>query len=107
MLIKLKSQSTAEYAILLSIVIAAALSMQNEIRKVLQARYHDAANYFVSNTQELGTTYQYEPSSGTKVTTNQKSSKRRDEYFDDEAQNDVTARIIEDSSLSYESTRVE
>ena len=59
MLIRMKkAQSTAEYAILLSIVVAAALAMQHEVRRTIQGRIHEAC-------QEL-TGSQYEPQSGYK-----------------------------------------
>ena len=43
MLIKLKkAQSTAEYAILISVIVGAALAMQVYIKRSLQAKMHDA-----------------------------------------------------------------
>jgi hypothetical protein len=70
---KTKAQSTAEYAILLSLVVAAALGMQHEVRRAIQAKIYDA-NYALSQVQgqitsegvTLGTTESYEPQSGNK-----------------------------------------
>jgi len=62
---KKKAQSTAEYAILISLVVGAALAMQHEVRRALQARIHDAAEDFVYDSE--GRTLQYEPQSGTKT----------------------------------------
>ena len=65
MFIKLRvAQSTAEYAILLSLVVAAALGMQNEVRRAIQARIHQAA-MVLSNNEE------YESTTRTKITTAQ------------------------------------
>lgn len=99
MLIKFKrSQSIAEYVILIGIVIGALLAMQNEIRKTLQARFHDAGSYFVQQTSALGSTAQWEPTSSTRTVTNQVSNKRKEENLDS------TISIIEESS--QESTSV-
>ena len=69
MLIKIrKAQSTAEYAILFAIVIAAALGVQNRVRKALQARIYDATVDFVRETD--GRTLQWESTESTKTTTN-------------------------------------
>jgi hypothetical protein len=62
---KSKAQSTAEYAILIGLVIAAAVAMQVYVKRGLQARVHDASQLLVgqSNALDLGGTaeYQYEP----------------------------------------------
>ena len=81
MLIKRRiAQSTAEYAILLSLVIAAALGVQNEVRRALQARIHDAATgYLVQQTNQLGQTSQWEPGTLEKTTSGQFSDRKRTE----------------------------
>ena len=69
MLIKLrKSQSTAEYAILFGLIIAAALAMQTYIKRSLNAKMKDAGDALTSVSGDitgdgikLGTTKQYEP----------------------------------------------
>jgi uncharacterized protein (UPF0333 family) len=71
MLIKLrkksKAQTTAEYAILLGLVIAAAVAMQVYVKRGIQARIHDAARSLVNQTSALdagqadGLNLQYEP----------------------------------------------
>jgi hypothetical protein len=72
MLIKLvkfrKAQSTAEYAILFSLVVGAALAMQVYIKRSIQAKMHDAGVALTTVTGDLtgdgvviGTTMQYEP----------------------------------------------
>ncbi|MCK4912880.1 MAG: hypothetical protein KAS05_04060 [Candidatus Omnitrophica bacterium] len=69
MLIKLKkSQSTAEYAILISVIVGAALAMQVYIKRSLQAKMHDAGIALTEASGDitgdgviLGTTKQYEP----------------------------------------------
>lgn len=108
MLIKLKkAQSTAEYAILLSLVIAAALGVQNEVRKALQARVHDAATgYLVSQTSELGNTSQYEPGTLEKTTSGQFSNRQRIE--NDESNTNEWTNITEESGATVStSTQVQ
>jgi len=69
MLIKLKkAQSTAEYAILISVIVGAALAMQVYIKRSLQAKMHDAGVALTDVSDDitgdgvvLGTLRQYEP----------------------------------------------
>lgn len=60
MLLFKKAQGTAEYAILFSIVVAAAIGMQHSIRRTLQGRMHDAGNFLVEQTSGIGQTGEYE-----------------------------------------------
>ncbi len=61
MLIKLKGQSTAEYAILIAVVIGALIAMQTYVKRGLQGRLKDGVDVMVDETSELGDTTQYEP----------------------------------------------
>jgi Flp pilus assembly pilin Flp len=56
-----KAQQTAEYALLISLVIAAVVAMQTYAQRTLQSRIHGAGNYLTSHTSELGDKKQYEP----------------------------------------------
>ena len=56
-----KAQNTAEYAILISLVVAGIIAMQTYAQRALQARVRDAGQYLKSETSALGTTVQYEP----------------------------------------------
>ena len=56
-----KAQQTAEYALLISLVVAAIIAMQTYAQRTIQARIKDASSHLVSETQTLGTTTQYEP----------------------------------------------
>ncbi|HLD70014.1 MAG TPA: hypothetical protein VJA17_04535 [Candidatus Omnitrophota bacterium] len=57
-----KGQNTAEYALLISLVVAAIIAMQTYAQRALQARIRDASLYMVNGTSGLGnTTQQYEP----------------------------------------------
>ena len=60
-----KAQNTAEYAILISLVVAAVIAMQTYAQRTLQARIRDASQYMVNQTSNssigLGSTGQYEP----------------------------------------------
>jgi len=55
-----KGQSTAEYAIVIGLVIAAAVAMQVYVKRSLQAKVKDAVDYSDSAATML-TTSQYEP----------------------------------------------
>ena len=56
-----KAQQTAEYALLISLVVAAVIAMQTYAQRAIQARIRDASDYFVTETSDLGNTAQYEP----------------------------------------------
>ena len=56
-----KGQNTAEYALLISLVVAAIIAMQTYAQRTLQARIRDASLYLTTQTTQLGTTQQYEP----------------------------------------------
>jgi len=55
-----KGQSTAEYAIVIGLVIAAAVAMQVYVKRSIQAKVKDAVDYKDSAATML-TTSQYEP----------------------------------------------
>lgn len=83
MLIKMrkrKAQSITEYSILVTLVVAAAIAMQHEVRRGIQGRVHDSLTYLAQQTSDIGTTGQYEPQSGTK-TSNQSASQTVNENF--------------------------
>jgi uncharacterized protein (UPF0333 family) len=56
-----KAQNTAEYAILISLVVAGIIAMQTYAQRALQARVRDAAQFMATETSALGNTVQYEP----------------------------------------------
>ena len=56
-----KGQNTAEYALLIALVVAAIIAMQTYAQRALQARIRDASQYMKTTTSGLGTTDQYEP----------------------------------------------
>ena len=56
-----KAQNTAEYAILISLVVAGIIAMQTYAQRALQARVRDAGQYLKTQTATLGSTVQYEP----------------------------------------------
>ncbi|MCA9393553.1 MAG: hypothetical protein KC900_05070 [Candidatus Omnitrophica bacterium] len=56
-----KAQNTAEYAILISLVVAGIIAMQTYAQRALQARVRDAGQYLASQSAALGNTNQYEP----------------------------------------------
>ena len=56
-----KAQNTAEYAILIALVIGAVVAMQTYAQRALQGRIRDASRYMKTQTTDLGSTGQYEP----------------------------------------------
>jgi hypothetical protein len=63
-----KAQQTAEYAILIALVVGAVIAMQTYAQRTIQARIRGAAKYMASGagsggagTNILGTDLQYEP----------------------------------------------
>jgi len=56
-----KAQTTAEYAILIGLVVAALVAMQTYVKRGLQGRMKDATDTLVTGTTNLGNTTQYEP----------------------------------------------
>jgi hypothetical protein len=56
-----KAQNTAEYAILISLVVAGIIAMQTFAQRALQARVRDAGQFLKTQAQSLGTSVQYEP----------------------------------------------
>ena len=59
-----KGQSTAEYAIVIGLVIAAAVAMQVYVKRGLQGKIKDAVDISVTDTNSgkvIGSTSQYEP----------------------------------------------
>ena len=57
-----KGQSTAEYAIVIGLVIAAAVAMQVYVKRSIQGKMKDAADYNdPTSAGVVGTTAQYEP----------------------------------------------
>lgn len=76
-----KAQTTAEYAILIGLVVAAVLAMQVYVKRGINAKVRDAVDIFtnLNGTANvgLGTTRQYEPyyeNSNTNQVANQVSS---------------------------------
>ncbi len=97
MLTKIRyAQSTAEYAILLALVVAAAMGIQNEVRRAIQSRVHDAA-------MELSGGKQYEPTDLLKTTTNQQSTRDTKENYVEPGSNAPWITTNEQSSADYTS----
>ena len=56
-----RAQNTAEYAILISLVVAGIIAMQTYAQRALQSRVRGAGHYLKNQTTDLGDTVQYEP----------------------------------------------
>ena len=76
-----KAQNTAEYALLIALVVAGVIAMQTYAQRALQARIHDAAGFMANATgvNGIGNSTQYEPyymSSNYQVNTSSVDNKR-------------------------------
>ena len=57
-----KAQQTAEYALLIALVVAAVIAMQTYAQRTIQARIRSASQHLALSTGDLGdTNLQYEP----------------------------------------------
>ncbi len=56
-----KAQNTAEYAILIALVIGGVTAMQVYTQRALQAKIRDGAAFLTGTTNAIGNTAQYEP----------------------------------------------
>jgi Flp pilus assembly pilin Flp len=56
-----KAQNTAEYALLIALVVAGVIAMQTYAQRALQARIHDVSQYMTNATGNIGNDTQYEP----------------------------------------------
>jgi hypothetical protein len=56
-----KAQNTAEYAILIAIVVGGVVAMQTYAQRTMQGRIRDANVLFRDSTGNIGNTLQYEP----------------------------------------------
>ena len=56
-----KAQNTAEYALLIALVVAGVIAMQTYAQRAMQARIRDAALYLKNSTEQIGNDTQYEP----------------------------------------------
>jgi len=76
-----KAQNTAEYALLIALVVAGVIAMQTYAQRALQARIHDVSTYMATTdgTNGIGNSTQYEPyymSSDYNVASNSVDNKR-------------------------------
>jgi Flp pilus assembly pilin Flp len=56
-----KAQNTAEYALLIALVVAGVIAMQTYAQRALQARIQGASQYMKDQTKAIGNATQYEP----------------------------------------------
>lgn len=54
-------QSTAEYAIIIGVVVAVVIAMQTYVKRGIQGRMRDEVKAFITDTNAIGNTSQYEP----------------------------------------------
>ena len=89
-----KGQSTAEYAIVIGLVIGAAVAMQIYVKRGIQAKVKDAVDFNDSSAASygIGVTAQYEPDYAT--STNMVSTRKSTEKADTTAGGGLTRAIV-------------
>ena len=95
-----KGQSTAEYAILFALVVAAAMGVQSYVKRSLQTAIKERADMFVEAVTEGRQNSQWEAVTGTKTTTGQESTRTFTENAEDA---EAPYKYIESSSADYTS----
>lgn len=56
-----RGQNTAEYALLIALVVGGVIAMQTYAQRALQARVRDASVFMTKSNPEIGNTLSYEP----------------------------------------------
>lgn len=77
---KKTGQSTAEYAIVIGLVIAAAVAMQVYVKRGVQAKIRGASDYSPNST--IFKTSQYEPDYSTSRLTTKRTAKEKTQTYD-------------------------
>lgn len=96
-----KGQNTAEYAILIALVVGGVIAMQTYAQRALQGRIRDASVQFRDQTSEIGNTLQYEPYYTNTVSDMTRSSTATDTYFDQTRENIVTKEQSSTDQTDY------
>jgi Flp pilus assembly pilin Flp len=100
-----KAQNTADYALLIALVVAGVIAMQTYAQRALQARIHDASTYMEGQTSTIGKDTQYEPyymASDYNVATNSVENKRLGESLVGADSNEQRIRVGNETT-SYNS----
>ena len=98
-----KAQNTAEYAILISLVVAGIIAMQTYAQRALQARVRDASVFLKSQTSGLGNTLQYEPyylTTQYNVVRDENRTQRLDNVTTSQLENSTRTRLSGGSQVS-------
>jgi Flp pilus assembly pilin Flp len=95
-----KGQNTAEYAILIALVVGGVIAMQTYAQRALQGRLRDASVSYRDQTSVIGNTLQYEPYYTNTVSNMVKTSTATDTYYDQTRSNLNTKRTAGTSDQS-------
>ena len=91
-----KGQSTGEYALIFAIVLGAIVAMQTYVKRGLQARVKEGADYMARGTKDLGLISHYDPYYFSSDYTTSRASSVQEDYADGaistEVQKDLTIR---------------
>jgi cell division protein FtsX len=105
-----KAQNTAEYAILISLVVAGIIAMQTYAQRALQARVRDASQHLATVTSNLGGTKQYEPyylTTNYQVDRNEAKIQRLDDVTSAQDEDSVRTRVSGGSQVSSYNTSLQ
>jgi Ca2+-binding RTX toxin-like protein len=96
-----KGQSTGEYALVFAIVLGAIVAMQTYVKRELQGRVKDGADYMATNTAGMGSTGQYEPYYYNSNYTTNRNSNVTTGYIDTQATESLTESSDRAGSTNY------
>ena len=102
-----KGQNTAEYAILIALVVGGVIAMQTYAQRALQGRLRDASVLYRDSTTELGNTLQYEPYYTNTSSVMSKTSTSTDTYMDQTRNNQNIKRTSSTDQTDYITAAVE
>lgn len=87
-----KAQNTAEYAILIALVVGAVIAMQTYAQRAMQGRLRDASVMFRDSTNAIGNTLQYEPYYVDRATQTDKAETETD-TFNSQEKNESSTQL--------------
>ena len=102
-----KGQNTAEYAILIALVVGGVIAMQTYAQRALQGRLRDASVRYRDQTSDLGNTLQYEPYYTNTQSNMDKTSTATDTYYDQTRLNQNIKRTSSIDQTDYISSAVQ
>ena len=101
-----RAQNTAEYAILIALVIGGVVAMQTYAQRTLQGRIRDAAVTFRDSTGNFGNTLQYEPYYTNTTTESDRTSTKTEQWDKNTSQSTSTKLTTSIDRTEYKADAV-